>query len=311
MNFPTRESLRKSTKTSSGLSSHSGCGCSDALSGYAVSKFPSVNSIRNIRDIFEHPVAWSEFNECLKEAYAEENSLFYEAVDKYEKLSVERQQQEGKNILETYVYDNSTTWVNLPSEIKEELENTDKFCKTTFSSAKDEIETLMENNFLEAFRAHLETLHEQSGRRTKLTPKERVACFLKKLHHENHERKKKFIEAQSKRRSRVLSKLEDITEQVLHKQDLEKDIKLHKLEESKFKIGKSKAWHKEKLLSRVDNMMEKVEEKTEKKKERILTRFLHQKHKIEERNKRSRSALDELESVDIQPTRTRGSFSLF
>eukprot|EP00924_Labyrinthula_sp_SR-Ha-C_P010378 snap_masked-scaffold_23-processed-gene-4.23-mRNA-1 protein AED:1.00 eAED:1.00 QI:0/-1/0/0/-1/1/1/0/230 len=121
-------------------------------------EIPSLENILSVVDIIENEILVNEFAQFLRDHLAWENLLFARAVDWYKNLAETDLEEKGRKIISWFVEDNSELWINLPAKQSNKLINCELFTHTTFDEAKDEVVSLMQNNFFDSFKHHLQQI---------------------------------------------------------------------------------------------------------------------------------------------------------
>lgn len=115
----------------------------------------------SVDDILNNAEYTNEFQIFLRNHLALENLLFYQGVDLYCTLELQRNRQVGgKFLINQFVKEDSEDSINIPYIMRKDLVELDVYQRNSFEDAQFEVKKLMEMNYLLSFQKHYNKSNE-------------------------------------------------------------------------------------------------------------------------------------------------------
>mmetsp|Transcript_17006 Transcript_17006/g.33230 ORF Transcript_17006/g.33230 Transcript_17006/m.33230 type:complete len:235 (+) Transcript_17006:374-1078(+) len=128
---------------------------------------------KDLQEVLRRPHMRNQFREFLRRSLAQENLLFFETIELYQKIDKPHwRQTAGTQMVEKFLEPGSLLQVNLPAREAETIRRTKYFEEDTFDLAKIEIFRLMNDNFFHRFVRALEDSQEQVREQARLKKEE-------------------------------------------------------------------------------------------------------------------------------------------
>ncbi|GBG29122.1 Regulator of G-protein signaling 4 [Hondaea fermentalgiana] len=106
----------------------------------------------DLKEVLRRPHMRAQFREFLRRSLAQENLLFFETIELYQRIDKAKwRQSAGLQMIEKFLEPDSLFQVNLPARVAEHLRSVTTFEADSFDEAKREIFRLMNDNFFNRF----------------------------------------------------------------------------------------------------------------------------------------------------------------